>query len=149
MNTSPRDPADFKDRSGPEGFRGRVLSVSLTVKDLEKSLAWYRDVVRFTVARKHERDGKVVAVSLVAGYVRILINQDDGAKGWDRVKGEGFSMQITTAQDVDELAARIKDAGGTLDMEPMDAPWGPRIFRLRDPDGFKLTIASEAVADQH
>lgn len=52
-------------------------------------------------------------------------------------------MQITTAQDVDELARRIKERGGTLDSEPIDTPWGARVFRLRDPDGFRLTISSE------
>jgi len=125
-----------------ESLQARTLSASLTVKDLEGSLAWYRDVVGFTVDRKHEREGKLRAVSLRAGDVRILIGQDDGAKGWDRVKGEGFSLQITTNQNVDELAKRIKDLGGTLDLEPRDMPWGARIFRLKDPDGFKLTISS-------
>ena len=125
-----------------ESLQARTLSASLTVKDLERSLAWYRDVVGFTVDRKHEREGKLRAVSLRAGDVRILIGQDDGAKGWDRVKGEGFSLQITTNQNVDELAKRIRDLGGTLDLEPRDMPWGARIFRLKDPDGFKLTISS-------
>jgi uncharacterized glyoxalase superfamily protein PhnB len=123
-------------------FLGRALSASLTVKDLPKSLAWYHEVVGFTIDRKHERDGKLRAVSLSAGDVRILIGQDDGAKGWDRVKGEGFSLQITTDQNVDEMATRIKELGGTLELEPMDVPWGARVFRLRDPDGFKLTISS-------
>jgi uncharacterized glyoxalase superfamily protein PhnB len=78
----------------------------------------------------------------VAGGVRLVLGQDDGAKGWDRKKGEGLSLLITTAQDVDELAARIKECGGTLDTEPTDAPWGPRIFRVIDPNGIKLTISS-------
>ena len=123
-------------------FRARNLQASLTVKDLDKSLAWYRDVVGFEVDRKHEREGKLRAVSLRAGDVRILINQDDGAKGWNRAKGEGFSLQITTEQNVDEVAKRIKQHGGTLEAEPADMPWGARMFRLRDPDGFKLTISS-------
>jgi len=130
-------------RIQPESFRGRDLSASLTVRDLQKSLAWYRDVVGFMVDREHEREGKLRAVSLKAGAVRILINQDDGAKGFDRVKGEGFSLQITTAQNVDEIANRIKQLGGTLDSEPADMPWGARMFRVRDPDGFKLVISSE------
>jgi uncharacterized glyoxalase superfamily protein PhnB len=125
-----------------ESLQARTLSASLTVKDLARSLAWYHDVVGFTVDRKHEREGKLRAVSLRAGEVRILIGQDDGAKGWDRVKGEGFSLQITTNQNVDELAKRIKDLGGTLEMEPRDMPWGARVFRLKDPDGFNLTISS-------
>jgi len=113
------------------------------VKDIPKSLAWYRDVVGFTLDKEHQRDGKLVAVSLKAGAVRILINQDDGARGFDRVKGEGFSLQITTAQSVDDIANRIKSLGGTLESEPADMPWGPRVFRVKDPDGFKLVISSE------
>src|SRR4029077_8859100 len=124
-------------------FQARTLQASLTVKDLQKSLAWYQDVVGFTVDQKHEREGKLRAVSLKAGDVRLLIGQDDGAKGWDRVKGEGFSLQLTTDQNVDEIANRIKKLGGSLDSEPADMPWGARMFRLRDPDGFKLVIASE------
>ncbi len=130
-------------RAQPESFRGRELTASLTVKDLQKSLTWYRDVVGFTVNEMYEREGKLMGVSLKAGDVRLLIGQDDGAKGWDRVKGEGFSLQITTAQNVDELAKRIKETGGTLDMEPTDMPWGARVFRLHDPDGFKVAISSE------
>ena len=81
-------------------------------------------------------------MALIAGDVRLSINQDDGAKGWDRVKGEGFSLRITTDQNIDEIAKRIKDRGGILESEPADMPWGARLFRLKDPDGFKLAISS-------
>jgi len=114
-------------RAEPEPFRARALAASLTVKDLQKSLAWYQDVLGFAVDRKHEREGKLIAVSLKAGDVRLLIGQDDGARGWDRVKGDGFSLQITTDQNVDEIANRIKALGGTLDSEPADMPWGARL----------------------
>ncbi|HKW11544.1 MAG TPA: VOC family protein [Gemmatimonadaceae bacterium] len=133
----------YRDRAQPESLRGRALSISLTVKDLQQSLKWYRDVVGFTVEREYERDGKPAGVSLKAGSVAVLINQDDGAKGMNRVKGEGFSFMITTAQSIDELAQRVKDRGGTLDAEPTDTRWGTRMMRLRDPDGFKMTISSE------
>ena len=84
-----------------------------------------------------------MAVSLRAGDAKILITQDDGSKGWERAKGEGFSLMITTDQNVDEIAARIKEAGAAIDSEPIDTPWGMRMFRVRDPDGFKYTISSE------
>lgn len=129
-------------RSQPESFRGRDLFASLTVNDLEKSLAWYCDVMGFTIERRIEREGRLVAVSLKAGTVGILIGQDDGAKGLNRVKGEGFSLQITTAQNLDEFAARIKAAGGTLEAEPADMPWGARLFRVKDPNGFRFAISS-------
>ena len=122
-----------------EKFRG-TTSVSLTVKDIQKSAAWYQNIVGFGVERTFERDGKVVMAAVKAGDVRINLNQDDGAKGWDRVKGLGFSMNIWTTEDVDAIANRIKASGGQLDSEPVDAPWGARYFRLTDPDGYKLAV---------
>ncbi len=127
-------------RSQPESLRARDVMASFTVNDVATSLAWYRDVVGFTVDEQYERDGKLLAASLKAGVFRLVLSQDDGAKGV-RVKGEGFSFQLTTTQDVDEIAARIKEQGGTLVLEPTDTPWG-RVFRLKDPDGFQLVISS-------
>jgi len=99
-------------------------------------------VLGFQVERRHEHKGKVVAVSLKAGRVQLLLNQDDGAKGWDRQKGEGMSLQFATLQSVDSVADRIRASGGVLQSEPADMPWGARVFRVVDPDGFKLTISS-------
>ncbi len=64
-------------------------------------------------------------------------------KRLDRVKGGGFSMMITTDLNIDEIAERIRQSSGTLDSEPVDTPWGARMFRLRNPDGFKYTISSQ------
>jgi lactoylglutathione lyase len=130
------------DRAQPESFRARALSMSLTVKDLKKSVAWYRDVVGLTVDQEYEREGQLRSVALRAGDVRFLLNQDDGKKGWDRKKGEGFSFQFTTVQDIDSIAKRIKDHGWKLETEPADMPWGVRSFRVLDPDGYKFSISS-------
>jgi uncharacterized glyoxalase superfamily protein PhnB len=128
--------------SEAEPFHARSLAASLTVKDLEQSVAWYHGVVGFAVDQRMERDGQLRAVAVRAGDVRLLLNQDDGAKGWERVKGEGVSLMITTAQDIDALAARIRAGGGTLESEPADMPWGVRAFRVRDPDGFRIAFSS-------
>jgi uncharacterized glyoxalase superfamily protein PhnB len=119
----------------------RSLEASLTVQNLSASVAWYRDVVGFAVAREYRRDETLIAVALRAGGAELLLVQDDGAKGLDRAKGEGFSLQVTTVQDIDDLAARIKARGGTLETEPISMA-GKRAFRLRDPDGFRFTISS-------
>jgi lactoylglutathione lyase len=125
-----------------EALVGRELSTSMTVKDLGASTTWYRDIVGFSVDQEYEREGKLRAVAMRAGSVRVLLNQDDGAKGWDRVKGQGFSLQITTEQSIDAIADGIKAAGGTLVSEPADMPWGVRMIRLEDPDGYKWTISA-------
>jgi uncharacterized glyoxalase superfamily protein PhnB len=128
--------------SPSEPFHASSLAASVTVKDLEQSVAWYHGVVGFAVDQRMERDGQLRAVAVRAGDVRLLLNQDDGAKGWERSKGEGVSLMITTAQDIDALAARIRAGGGTLDSEPADMPWGVRAFRVRDPDGFRIAFSS-------
>src|SRR5687768_2793928 len=138
---SPSATADNTALAAPP-FTATDLTVSLTVKDLQTSVAWYRDVLGFKVVREMERDGKVFSVSLRGGTVRILLNQDNGGRGWERVKGEGFSLSMTTEESVDDIAARIKARGWTLDSEPEDKPWGARLFRLRDPDGYRLSITS-------
>jgi uncharacterized glyoxalase superfamily protein PhnB len=135
MTTDPPAPAS-------EGFQALSLRASLTATDLQKSLAWYHEVVGFAIENRYERNGKLMAVGLRAGDVRILVGQDKGDKGWDRVKGQGFSLMIITARDIDQVAREIRERGGTLDTEPADMPWGARMFRLRDPDGFWLTISS-------
>jgi uncharacterized glyoxalase superfamily protein PhnB len=122
-------------------LHGQSLQASLTVKDLDQSVRWYTEAFGFTVSRRIERDGKLRGVAVQAGDVRIVLNQDDGAKGWDRVKGAGLSLQISTTEDVDAIAARITAHGGTLDTEPKDMPWGARVFRVRDPDGFLWVLS--------
>ena len=125
------------------GLVASSLNAALTVKDIQKSLAWYRDVFGFAVDQEFKSpDGQLRGVAMRAGAVRILINQDDGAKGWDRMKGQGFALQLVTEQSIDDVANRIKGAGGTLSLEPMDAPWGVRIFRIEDLDGFKWSVSS-------
>src|SRR5689334_24260077 len=128
--------------NSPMPFAARALSLSLTVKELQKSLAWYRDVMGFTVDQQYEREGQLRAVALKAGEIRILLNQDDGKRGWDRVKGEGFSFQFTTDQEIDGIASRIRSAGGKLETEPADMPWGVRSFRMVDPDGYRFAVSS-------
>jgi uncharacterized glyoxalase superfamily protein PhnB len=142
MRTNSLVPPGFAQRAEPESLRARTVSATLAVKDLQKSLVWYRDKVGFYVDQKFERGGKLMAASLKAGDVTILITQDnDDGIGWDRVKGAGFTLQFTTAQDVDSLAQAIKDRGGWIESGPaMES--GVRVLRLRDPDGFRLVISS-------
>lgn len=118
-------------------------SPSLTVNDLQKSLAWYRDVVGFGLEELWKDDaGKVMGASLRAGNVSLMIGQDDWKKGRDRKKGEGFRIFCMTKGNVDALAKKIEAKGGSLDQGPTDQPWGVRDISLTDPDGFKLTIAA-------
>jgi uncharacterized glyoxalase superfamily protein PhnB len=132
-----------KSSTGARSLALRSASPSFTVNDLEKSLAWYRDVVGFAVEETWKDEGKVVGVSLRAGDVSFMIGQDDWKKGRDRKKGEGFRMFCMTKKNIDTLAEGIEARGGKLDHPPTDQSWGVRDISLTDPDGFKITIANE------
>jgi uncharacterized glyoxalase superfamily protein PhnB len=130
-------------RQQPESLRLRAAAPSLTVADVEASLAWYHDVLGFTTKDRWEEDGTLTGVEMVAGNVTFYIGQDDWKKGRDRVKGEGFRLYCTTVQDIDALAAQVKARGETLLEEPHDMSWGGRSFAVTDPDGFRITITSD------
>ena len=138
-----RAPRKAKARAGAATLKMSTVMPGLTVKDVGKSLAWYRDVLGFAVQQRWEHEGKLMGVSLQAGKVGFKIGQDDWKKGRNRKKGVGFRLYCTTAQDVDALARRIVARGGKLDQVPRDQPWGMRDFALTDPDGFKITIGAQ------
>ena len=121
-----------------------TLGSSITCKDLQASIRFYRDAIGFAVAQTFENDGKVAGAIIAAGDCRIVLNQDDGKLGWERIKGQGFYLQINVAgaADVDAAAKRITAAGGTLLDEPADRPWGARMFQFKDLDGFKLGVST-------
>ena len=143
MTTEPDVTPERRDQDSTETLRVRSLSPALTVDDVEASLAWYRDVVGFHVQETWEHEGRVGGAALIAGLGPLFLVQDDWAKGRDRVKGVGVRIHMTTAHDVDDLAAAIEERGGTLDSPPEETPRGARAFSLVDPDGYKITIASE------
>jgi len=123
-------------------LNGTGLTLSLTVRDIDASVSWYHDIVGFAINQRMERDGELRAVAITAGNVRVLLNKDDGARGWERTKGEGFSFTINIDQDIDAVARGIVERGGKLQSEPADMPWGARVFRLVDPDGYRFAISS-------
>jgi catechol 2,3-dioxygenase-like lactoylglutathione lyase family enzyme len=132
-----------KARRQPETLRLRSLAATLTVNDLSKSIAWYRDVLGFTAADRWEDNGELRGVQMRAGICDVTLNQDDFAKGRDRVKGEGFRLWVSTVQDIDAIAKSARANGAILDFEPRRTPWGAYAFAITDPDGFKITFIQE------
>lgn len=121
-----------------------TLGCSLTCKEIAKSIAYYRDVLGFTVDMTWDNEGVLAGAVISSGDIRIVLNQDDGKLGWDRIKGQGFYLQfnVASAADVDAAAARVAAAGGTILDPPADRPWGVRAFFFRDLDGFKLGVST-------
>ncbi len=130
-------------RRQPETLRLRKLTPMFTATDLQRSMAFYRDVLGFVIGDEWRENGELSGCEIHAGAITFMLNQDDFKKGRDRQKGVGTRIWCHTAQNLDQLAAEIKARGGALDQEPQDMPWGDRVFMISDPDGFKLTFVQE------
>ena len=129
----------------PETLRLRTIEPSFTVSDLARSLRFYTEVLGFTEGEHFKDAGGVLQGAMVkAGTCQVGLSQDDWAKGRDRQRGVAVRIYLTTAQDIDDLAALIKSRGGKLTEEPADQPWGGRSLAVDDPDGFHITIYREA-----
>ena len=120
----------------------KSLMPGYTVDDLNKSIAFY-EALGFAVAERWEDKGVMLGATMKAGDAEIGLNQDDWKKGRDRSKGLGTRLNIETTQNIDDIAARVKGAGYTIDVEPFDTQWKTRQFELTDPSGYKLTVSSE------
>jgi uncharacterized glyoxalase superfamily protein PhnB len=129
-----------------EAVQIRTIVPTLTVDDLQKSIAFY-EALGFAIEERWEEKGTLLGVMLRAGTTQIGLNQDDWKKGRDRKKGTGVRLSIsTTPGTVDEIAKRAKAAGFTLKSDPHDTEWKTRAFEVSDPSGFLLTIFSERSA---
>ncbi len=126
-----------------EGVRISAVVPTLTVDDLQKSIAFY-EALGFAIEERWEDKGTLLGVMLRAGNTELGLNQDDWKKGRDRKKGIGVRLSISTAPGaVDEIASQARNAGITLKSEPHDTEWKSRAFEVVDPSGFLLTIYSE------
>jgi len=124
----------------PESLRLRSVAASFTVNDLPKSIAWYRDVLGFTLGERWEEAGRLRGIQLKAGGCDIMLNQDDFAKGRDRRKGEGCRERGSPVHDSSAIAARVRATCRQIVRGPSETPWSVRAFSLTDPDGFKIPV---------
>lgn len=137
--TKTAKPKAAKAAAPARGFGFTSLTPGFTVNDAVASVAWYRDVLGFSVKQRWELEGKFLGAEMNSGAVTLNLGQDDWKLGRDRNKGQGTRMYIMTGPDIDAFAERVKAAGASLDHEPKDE-WGVRAFALTDPDGYKLTF---------
>jgi uncharacterized glyoxalase superfamily protein PhnB len=117
------------------------LSVSLTANDLTESITFYEGL-GFEVTERMEAEGKLLGVMIEAGDVTLGLSQDDFTKGKKRVKGIGMGLYLVTDQDLEPLAEQIKKAGIVFEVPLAPLAWGPMGFTVRDPDGFRVTVAN-------
>ena len=80
-------------------LRGTSVMPSLTVNNLQQSLDFFTGL-GFEVEDRWENDGAPMGAMIEAGEAHLGLNQDDGKKGRDRIKGVGVRIYIEANDDI-------------------------------------------------
>lgn len=113
----------------------------LFVSELDRSVAFYRDVIGLSFRFANESYAEFATggakFSLYArSHLRELIGVDTpaGAAPWPQGEVAFF------CDDVDAEHARLARAGVRVLAPPTDRPWGERTLHVADPDGYVVEL---------
>jgi lactoylglutathione lyase len=120
----------------------QVGYVILFVADLERSVAFYRDVIGLPF--KLQGDGYVEFASQGTRFGLYDRNRLEELTGQDSTTpGRPGGEVVFLVEDVDAEAERLRAAGATILKGPLDRAWGHRTVHVEDPDGFVVELAQE------
>lgn len=110
--------------------------VLVYVRDVEKSLGFYRDLLGFEAVDVWLPD--YARLKSPKGTTTIALHT--AGKGRRRSpRAEGIRLYFEV-RDVDALCARLASKGVRFDQMPKDMEWGWRHAYLRDPDGHEVSL---------
>jgi catechol 2,3-dioxygenase-like lactoylglutathione lyase family enzyme len=130
-------------------MKPRIHVVTLAVNDLERSLAFDRELgfesagiigTEF-VGDASQPGGAAAMFELEGGLILSLYGRDDLAKDGAIATGPPSSGEfslghlVATREEVDHIVAQAVAAGAEPTDQPHDRPWGIYSAYFRDPDG--------------
>jgi len=129
------------------------LTPNLLVADVERSLAFYTNVLGFERGFTVPEQPPFVFGSVVSGPIEIFFNErETAAKEYPAFAGKplGISgtmfIELKGSGVIEPLHDRLKAAGAIV--MPLVKQWyGMKEFAIADPDGYVITFAERVAAD--
>lgn len=134
------------DLSGGTTLDQRLSVITLGVADLERSVAFYENVVGWKAAPSPPG----IAFFDLGGLVFALYPHDElardmntGAVAGPDVAFQGFALAYNarSREDVDVIFSGLREKGATIVKEPEDVFWGGYSGYFSDPDGHPWEVA--------
>jgi lactoylglutathione lyase len=119
----------------------------LRVGDLERSLAFYRDVIGMQLlSRKDYPDGKFTLAFVGYGqnpeHAEIELTYNWGVESYEL--GTAFGHIALGVDDIYATCEKIRAAGGKITREPGPMKHGTTVIAfVQDPDGYKVELIEE------
>ncbi|HEX6207934.1 MAG TPA: VOC family protein [Actinomycetota bacterium] len=112
------------------------------VEDLDRSVAFYRDVLGLEHRLTDEAYAEFSAGGTKLGFFpRSSLPDLLGREA--RSGGSPDGEIVLLVEDVDAEADRLRGAGVEILTGPVERPWGHRTVHLLDPDGLVVELAQE------
>ena len=122
----------------------RMLHTMLRVGDLDKSIAFYCDILGMKLLRRKDYPGGEFTLAFV-GYGEekdntvIELTYNWGVSEYDL--GKGYGHIALGVDDIYGTCDRIKEQGGKVSREPGPMKHGTTVIAfVEDPDGYKIEL---------
>ena len=129
----------------------RILHTMLRVGDLDRSIAFYTEVLGMRLLRRKDYPEGRFTLAFVSYQ-----DEADGAAielthNWDTQRydlGNGYGHVALAVEDVYAACDRIREKGGKITREPGPMKHGSTILAfVEDPDGYKIELLGEKRSD--
>jgi catechol 2,3-dioxygenase-like lactoylglutathione lyase family enzyme len=120
----------------------QLNAIGIVTSDMARSIRFYR-LLGLDVPETPD-EGHVD--TFLPNGVRFMLDSEDTVRSfrpdWARETGNQLALafECESASEVDDVYARMVDAGFDGEKEPWDAFWGQRYAQLRDPDGVGVDL---------
>lgn len=115
--------------------------VILYVRNLESSIAFYRDVIGLPF--KFQESGYAEFTTRGSKLGLYDRSRLPDLIGMEATEGGPAGEILFLVDDVDAEAERLRRTGIEIIARPVDRPWGHRTLHVLDPDGFVVELAQE------
>ncbi len=121
------------------GGKAKISDVCMICRDLDRSIAFYRDKLGFRLRRKAEgfadfTSERVVLALWEAGHIAEHVGIE-GAADDGTVHKVMTAVEVASAREVDEIHRSLSDAGVAMHGPPKAYPWNAYACYFADPDG--------------
>jgi lactoylglutathione lyase len=123
------------------------LRMELFVSDLDRSIAFYRDVLGFELARRDPGYASIRHGEVQLGLGPIAKLPESGGHFTQERLAANRGMGVEIVLEVDDIQHVLEhvQAMAYPVFEPLqERPWGLVDFRIVDPDGYYLRLSSRA-----
>ncbi|WP_309142397.1 VOC family protein [Bradyrhizobium sp. sGM-13] len=124
--------------TSPSKSEAPRLYPTMRCRDAEAMIRWLKEVVGFTERVVYRDGGAVQHAELAYGPSLLMLGQsrdDEYGKLVGDIGGRRTDALYVAVDNPDALYAKVKAAGGKIEMELRDTDYGSRDFACRDPEG--------------